>query len=70
MYIVVPRLRESLGKHGVPKFHSKTLNGAFLFCPKVAVHVLLRKLCYIESTIVPCYNPIMGAIFEYDINQA
>ena len=29
-----------------------------------------RKLCYIESTIVPSYNSIMGAIFEYDINQA
>ena len=29
-----------------------------------------RKLCYIESTIVPSYNSIMGAVFEYDINQA
>ena len=29
-----------------------------------------RKLCYIEFTIVPSYNSIMGAIFEYDINQA
>ena len=29
-----------------------------------------RKLCYIESTIVPSDNPIMGAIFEYDISQA
>ena len=30
----------------------------------------LRKLCYIESTIVPSYNSITGAILEYDINQA
>ena len=29
-----------------------------------------RKICFIESTIVPSYNSIMGAIFEYDINQA
>ena len=29
-----------------------------------------RKLCSIKSTIVPSYNSIMGAIFEYDINQA
>ena len=29
-----------------------------------------RKLCFIESTIVPSYNSIMGAIFEYDKNKA
>ena len=29
-----------------------------------------RKICFIESTIVPGYNSVMGAIFEYDINQA
>ena len=28
-----------------------------------------RKLCYIKSTNVPSYNSIIGAIFEYDINQ-
>ena len=28
-----------------------------------------RKLCYIESTIVPSYNFAIGAIFEYDISH-
>ena len=36
----------------------------------LGVKTFKRKLCYIESTIVPSYNSIMGAIFEYDINQA
>ena len=40
------------------------------FLLRVKTSGFKRKLCFIESTIIPSYNSIMGAIYEYNKNKA